>query len=80
MGRPLLHFFLVCLLSASPLTVFAQAPQVWSEKSPDAPSLATQTDFSRLAHHLVPAVVSIAVEKKAKVNQHRMQNEAEGIL
>ena len=67
MRRPLLSIFLVGTLCLGSLSAIARSTKLWSEKSKKAPSLVTTTDYSRLAKNLVPAVVSIAVEQKAKV-------------
>lgn len=75
MRRPLLSIFLVGTLCLGSLSAVARSTKLWSEKSKKAPSLVTTTDYSRLAKSLVPAVVSIAVEQKAKVSQHRMQQD-----
>ena len=75
MSRPILTLVLIGSLSLAALPSFARSSQLWTEKSVDSPSLVSNNDFSRLAKHLVPAVVSIVVEQKAKVSQHHAQQD-----
>ncbi len=59
-------WIVVGLLAALPVTSHARATELWSEKQAGTPPLAQVPDFAALAKQMVPAVVAINVEQKAK--------------